>query len=156
MCKCTPAEVARYRARVSGPILDRIDLRVDVTVPPARQIGGGDGATDEALREHNALRVRIGAARERQTLRYAQMPGVFSNAQAGPEVRERIRPRREATELLLRAVSRWNLSVRAYERTLAVARSIADLDGASDVGCQHVAEALQYRVLSPAEDGLLA
>jgi magnesium chelatase family protein len=147
VCKCTPAEVARYRARVSGPILDRIDLRVDVTVPPARLIGGRDGDTEEARRAHAALRARIGAARERQTLRYAQVPGVYCNAQAGPEVRERIRPRREATELLLRAVSRWNLSVRAYERTLAVARSIADVDGASDVGTPHVAEALQYRVI---------
>jgi magnesium chelatase family protein len=139
--------VARYQARVSGPILDRIDLRVDVTVPPTRQIGGAAGDTEDARRAHVTLRARIGAARERQTLRYSEAPDVFCNAQAGPELRERIRPRREATELLLRAVSRWNLSVRAYERTLAVARSIADLDGASDVGTPHVAEALQYRVI---------
>ena len=125
-------------------------------MPPAQQIGGAHGATEESLRAHETLRARIGAARERQTLRYAGVPGVRSNAQVGPEARELIWPRREATELLRRAVSRWNLSVRAYERTLAVARSIADLDGASDVGCQHVAEALQYRVQSAAEDRFLA
>ena len=69
------------------------------------------------------------------------------NAQAGPQKRKAfVRPRREAEALLRRAMSRWNLSVRAYERTLAVARSIADLDGASDIDVHHVAEALQYRL----------
>ena len=97
--------------------------------------------------DSEALRQRIRAARERQALRYAEMEGVYCNAQAQPEGRRLfMRPRREAAELLRRALTRWSLSVRAYERTLAVARSIADLDAASDVDAHHVAEALQYRL----------
>lgn len=93
------------------------------------------------------LRERIAAARARQASRYADLADVHCNAQAGPEARRAlIRPRREAESLLKRAMTRWNLSVRAYERTLAVARSIADLDGASDIDVHHVAEALQYRL----------
>ena len=132
----------RYRAKISGPILDRIDLRIEVQTPLADQVGRV-GDPSESIR----LRDRIAAARARQAERYAEFDGVHCNAQAGPQTRKAfVRPRREADALLRRAISRWNLSVRAYERTLAVARSIADLDGASDVDAHHVAEALQYRL----------
>jgi magnesium chelatase family protein len=134
--------VQRYTGKISGPILDRIDLRVEVTTPPAEKLGC---AADRDTTRH--LHDRVTAARERQALRFAEVPGVHCNAQAGPDERRAFaRARREATDLLRRAVTRWNLSVRAYERTLAVARSIADLDGASDVDAHHVAEALQYRL----------
>ena len=134
----------RYTGKISGPILDRIDLRVEVTTPPAEKLGC---AADRDTTRH--LHDRVTAARERQALRFAEVPGVHCNAQAGPDERRAFaRARREATDLLRRAVTRWNLSVRAYERTLAVARSIADLDGASDVDAHHVAEALQYRLNS--------
>lgn len=141
-CRCTPKDVARYRSRISGPILDRIDLRIEVQTPSVEQIGCiGDVAESVRLRE------RIAAARARQLDRYANIEDVRCNAQASTSAcRTRIRPRREAESLLRRAMSRWNLSVRAYERTLAVARSIADLDGASDIDVRHVAEALQYRL----------
>jgi magnesium chelatase family protein len=109
---------------------------------PAANVGEqGERAASGRLREC------IAAARARQALRFERLEGVYCNAQVGPEARrELLRPRREAAELLRRALSRWNLSVRAYERTLAVARSIADLDGASDIDVHHVAEALQYRL----------
>jgi magnesium chelatase family protein len=141
-CKCAPGDVDRYRGKISGPILDRIDVRIDVQTPPVEQVGRvGD------IAEHMQLRERIAVARARQANRYVNIVGVHCNAQAGPEARRAfIRPRREAENLLKRAMSRWNLSVRAYERTLAVARSIADLDGASDIDVHHVAEALQYRL----------
>jgi magnesium chelatase family protein len=144
-CKCTPGDVERYRGRVSGPILDRIDLRIEVPIPPADRVGTrGDPAAVFELRD------RIATARARQADRYTALPDVHCNAQLGAQTRrELLRPRREAAELLRRAMTRWNLSVRAHERTLAVARSIADLDGASDVDAQHVAEALQYRVAGP-------
>jgi magnesium chelatase family protein len=143
-CRCTPGDVERYRSKISGPILDRIDLRIDVQIPPVEQVGHvGDPAESVKLRE------RIAAGRARQAERYSNIDGVHCNAQAGPQARRTfIHPRREAEALLRRALSRWNLSVRAYERTLAVARSIADLDGASDVDVHHVAEALQYRLES--------
>jgi magnesium chelatase family protein len=143
-CRCTPGDVERYRAKISGPILDRIDLRIEVSVPPLEHVGRvGDVAECVRLRE------RIAAARARQADRYANIDGVHCNAQAGSrERRTLIRARREAELLLRRAMTRWTLSVRAYERTLAVARTIADLDGASDVDAHHVAEALQYRLPS--------
>jgi magnesium chelatase family protein len=141
-CRCAPGDVERYRGRISGPILDRIDLRIEVQTPAAGEVGRtGDASESPRLREC------IAAARARQVDRYAGLDGVHCNAQAGPQARRLlIRPRREAESLLGRAMSRWNLSVRAYERTLGVARSIADLDGASDIDAQHVAEALQYRL----------
>jgi magnesium chelatase family protein len=152
-CKCTPGEVQRYQAKISGPILDRIDLRVEVGVPTVEKIGtsAGAGAGIEAAVEFVAanarLRERIAAARVRQARRYANSPDVHCNAQVGPEERrDLIRPRREAALLLQRAVSQWDLSLRAHDKTLAVARTIADLDGASDIDVQHVAEALQYRL----------
>jgi magnesium chelatase family protein len=134
--------VQRYQGRLSGPILDRIDLRLEVAMPPEESLGRVGDVVETAR-----LRARIAAARERQATRYAHMAGVHCNAQMGPEARRAlVRPRAEALALLRRAVGRFNLSVRAYERTLAVARSIADLDGASDVDAHHVAEALQYRL----------
>jgi magnesium chelatase family protein len=117
-------------------------MRIEVQTPSVERIGCvGDVA------ESARLRKRIVAARARQVDRYANIDGVHCNAQASTSAcRTRIRPRREADSLLRRAMSRWNLSVRAYERTLAVARSIADLDGASEIDVHHVAEALQYRL----------
>ena len=82
--------------------------------------------------------------------RYRQHDGVHCNAQLTPELRQEfIRPRREAVDFLRRAMTKWNLSVRAYHRALAVARTSADLEGASDIDVQHVAEALQYRSSPP-------
>ena len=134
----------RYRNRISGPILDRIDLVVSLGVP-----------TEDELRRppefDTQLPARIAAARIRQRQRFGRAPGVHCNAQAGAEERqERIRLRSEARSFLRRALTRWDLSMRAHERTIMVARSIADLDGASDINVQHVAEALQYRVDSGA------
>jgi magnesium chelatase family protein len=142
-CRCTPAEVQRYRSRISGPILDRIDLRVELGVPAAESVGvepSGNGIDTELLQ-------RIANARQRQARRYETVAGVHCNAQAGIAGRHKlVHVRTEARQFLRRAVQRWSLSVRAHDRTIMVARSIADLDGASDVNVQHVAEALQYRV----------
>jgi len=134
--------VQRYAGRVSGPILDRIDLRIEMSVPPAECLGrAGPRDASQALRE------RIADARLRQVRRYAEVEDVYCNAQADSDARRTLlRARREALAFLRQAVDRWHLSVRAYERTLSVARSIADLDGAADVDAHHVAEALQYRV----------
>ena len=117
-------------------------LTVKLSVPPAECLGRA--ASVESTHEVHA---RICAARERQALRYSELSDVYCNAQAGPVARRMLmRAQDAALQLLARAVARFDLSVRVYEKTLAVARSIADLDDAADVDAQHVAEALQYRV----------
>lgn len=146
-CKCSPGDVERYQAKISGPMLDRIDIQLYVGRPPIDGIDAETADVEERAREALRLRERIVAARMRQRRRYAQSHGVHCNAQAKPQMRDTLlRARREALQLLQRAVRKWALSMRAYDRTLRVARTIADLDGASDVDAQHVAEALRYRV----------
>ena len=145
VCRCTPGDVQRYQSKISGPILDRIDLRIEVGVPPAEKVGvaGEPQGHDESQQ----LRQRIAAARARQMQRYARFDGVHCNAQVTPELRRTLlRARHEAVDFLRRAITKWNLSVRAYDRALAVARTIADLEGASDIDVQHIGEALQYRL----------
>ncbi len=157
-CKCSPGDVERYQAKISGPMLDRIDIHLHVAAPSAdvferrdpraARVEPGDKGSDAI--DARRLRERVLAARVRQTRRYFGWPEVSCNAQATPAMRDTVlRARREALQLLRRAMRQWDLSLRAYDRTLRVARTIADLDGASDVDAQHVAEALRYRVPKP-------
>ncbi|MGA9342519.1 MAG: YifB family Mg chelatase-like AAA ATPase [Rhodanobacteraceae bacterium] len=135
-CRCTPDAIARYRSRVSGPLLDRIDLKIDVArVPHADLRGAPTGESSATVRE------RVLAARERQ-VRRAGKP----NAWLGNRETERdcaLSGRDHA--LLDRAVERLGLSARAYHRILRVARSIADLDACASIGAAHLSEAIQYR-----------
>jgi magnesium chelatase family protein len=150
-CVCGPAQIERYAARVSGPLLDRIDLHVEV--PPV----GGARLTDERGGESSAaIRERVLSARAVQARRFAaedpappHVPGgLIANAHMGPrEIRQHC-VLDEACERLLRgAVQRLGLSARAYHRVLRVARTIADLAGAPHLAVPHVAEAIQYRSL---------
>ncbi len=135
-CRCTPDQVARYRARISGPLLDRIDLHVEV--PALRE----DELTAAATGESSAaVRARVAAARERQLARQYK-----TNAELGSrEVDAYCMPDAAGTELLRQAMCRLNLSARAYHRVLKVARSIADLAGSETILRVHIAEAIQYR-----------
>ena len=117
-------------------------MRVKLSVPSAECLGRTASAENTRV-----LHARICSAREQQAVRYAELSDVYCNAQAGPIARRTLmRAQDTALQLLARAVARFDLSVRVYEKTLAVARSIADLDDPADVDEQHVAEALQYRV----------
>ncbi|MDX1673795.1 MAG: YifB family Mg chelatase-like AAA ATPase [Longimicrobiales bacterium] len=152
-CACSPTRIRNYRARVSGPLLDRIDLHVSVRTPTAEALSDGRPAEASA-----AIRRRVTAARERQVRRYAGTP-VFGNAQLDARgTREHCRPSDPAAVMLEHSIRSLGLSGRAYHRILRVARTIADLEGAPVIESDHVAEAIQHRTLDrpvrsePAED----
>lgn len=145
-CVCPIREVQRYRRRVSGPLLDRIDLHVEVA--PVKLSALEDKACGEPSA---AVRARVEAARARQAARLGEGR---TNAQMTPaEARAHAAPDEEGRLLLAAAVEELGLSARAYERTLKVARTIADLEGAERVRGHHVAEALAFRQTEPEAPG---
>lgn len=141
-CRCPAPLVERYRSRISGPLLDRIDLHVEVPAVPLRDLAAPGGEASAAVAE------RIGAARARQLARATANRGCPWNAALGArEVRQACRLEATAQRLLDRAFEQLGLSARALMRVLKVARSIADLAGSEEIGAAHVAEAIQYRAL---------
>jgi magnesium chelatase family protein len=140
-CLCKPDEIVRYRARISGPLIDRIDLQIDVPAVKYRELAGRAGAGETSA----SIRERVALTREKQRLRF-EGSGVTCNAQMGPrELREHCRVDEAGHRLLEMVVDRLGMSARAYDRILKVARTIADLDGAAGIAGRHVAEAVQYR-----------
>ena len=135
-CRCTPEQVARYRGRISGPLLDRIDLHVEVPALPESELTGRVAGEASAT-----VRLRVAAARDRQLARQGR-----ANAQlVGQDIDQHCVLNPAGQALLRQAISRLNLSARAYHRILRVARTLADLAGAEGIEAGHVAEAVQYR-----------
>lgn len=141
VCRCTPSAIARYKARMSGPLLDRIDLHVNLeAVPPERLAAAPEGESSATVRE------RVVGARDRQTARNVCGDRSLLNAELGIEQLERWAPlgRQEALALV-QAAKRFGLTARSWHRVVKIARSIADLAGEERVSVGHVAEALTYR-----------
>ena len=141
-CRCTPQEIRRYLDRISGPLLDRIDLQIEVDAVPVQEIS--DSLPAESSAE---VAKRVAAARAVQQERYRSI-GKHCNAQLNNRETERFCvPDQEAKQLLGAAVTALKLSMRAYQRILKVARTIADLSGNDTILAPHIAEAIQYREL---------
>jgi magnesium chelatase family protein len=149
-CTCPAGAVQRYTARISGPLLDRIDLHISVTPVETHAL------QDHSPREPSAtIRQRVTQAREIQQRRFGDIPQVYTNAQMPPKVVEEFCRLDEAGQRLLEgAMQRLQLSARAYDRILKVARTIADLDQSERIHSHHLAEALTYRTLDRGTWGL--
>jgi magnesium chelatase family protein len=141
-CRCTPDQVLRYRGRISGPLMDRIDLQVFVPRVEREALTGPAGEIESSA----TVAARVLQARQRQQVRQGR-----PNAQLAPRETERHCPlEAPARQLLEAALSRLSLSARAYHRVMRIARSIADLAGAERIAAAHVAEAVRYRELDRA------
>jgi magnesium chelatase family protein len=141
--KSSPREIQNYLGRISGPLLDRIDLHVEVPQVKFREISGDK--TGETSAE---IRARVIAARQRQQARFAHKPKITCNARIGPkELKEFCALDDGTKEMLKQAMTELNFSARAYDRILKVARTIADLAGAENILSEHISEAIQYRSL---------
>jgi magnesium chelatase family protein len=141
-CQCTPPMIQRYVAKVSGPLLDRIDIHIEVPAVQYKELRGGAAAEGSAQ-----IRDRVMKARERQRERF-KGEKIYANAQMGTrQIRTYCELQADAERLLERAMQQQGLSARAHDRILKVARTIADLEGVPSLNVSHLAEAIQYRTL---------
>jgi len=144
-CSCPPGAVQKYLNRISGPLLDRIDLHVEVTPVPFSELSSMNSRQQE---KSETIRERVIRAREIQAERYKENEGVYANAQISSKQLQAICVINQAgSNLLKTAMERLNLSARAYDRILKVSRTIADLAGSLEIKTEHLAEAIQYRSL---------
>ena len=142
-CSCPPGAVQKYLNKISGPLLDRIDLHVEVTPVPFNELSSTKNTEGSAV-----IRSRVIQAREIQAERYKDDPGVYANAQISTKMLKAVCVI-DATgaHLLKAAMNKLNLSARAYDRILKVSRTIADLSASENISPAHLAEAIQYRSL---------
>jgi magnesium chelatase family protein len=140
-CRCGPVQVQRYRQRISGPLLDRIDLHIEVPAVEYREMSSERPEENSA-----AIRERVTSARKRQQGRFAHDPKTTCNARMTTRhLKQHCKLDTESQELVRIAMSELNLSARAYDRILKVSRTIADLASEEVISAEHVSEAIQYR-----------
>ena len=142
-CVCTPGQISRYLNKISGPLLDRIDIQCEIQPVPFDQLSqGAPGESSAAIRE------RVVAARAIQAERFKDTPGVYCNAQMSSKMLRRYCAIDDNSMRLLRtAMDRYDMSARAYDRIIRVARTIADLHACPDILPGHIREAISYRAL---------
>lgn len=143
-CTCTTPQINKYRARVSGPLLDRIDIHIEVPGLSVEEITGekqNDGESSAIIRK------RVIATHQRQLERYHQQEINFNSQLTGKNLKKYCRLDNDGLSLIKNAIDRLGLSARAYDRILRLSRTIADMEGSEAIKSQHVAEAIQYRSL---------
>jgi magnesium chelatase family protein len=142
-CHCTPPMIQRYVSKISGPLLDRIDIQIEVPAVKYKELRAPSSSEDSA-----AVRQRVIGARERQMDRYRNEKKTYANAQMMPKMlRKFCAISADGEKLLENAITRLGLSARAHDRILKVARTIADLEGVENIEPKHLSEAIQYRTL---------
>jgi len=141
-CQCTPPQVERYMGKISGPLLDRIDIHMEVPAVPFRELSSTRPGTSSGQ-----MREAVLAARRIQAARFEELPIRANARMSSRQIREHCPLEQAAVELLRGAVTDLGLSARAHDKILRVARTIADLDATDRIGCAHVSEAINYRVL---------
>ena len=142
-CICGPGVVQKYLSKISGPLLDRIDLHVEVT-----PVNFSELTSAEKAEKSESIRNRVIKARNEQTIRFSNQPGLHYNAQMAPNMVRSICEIDDAGRLLIKkAMEKLGLSARAYDRILKVSRTIADLAGSAEIELEHLAEAIHYRSL---------
>ena len=142
-CVCNPGQVHRYLNRISGPLLDRIDIQIEIVPVPFEKM-----AEQSQAESSETIRNRVIKARKIQEERFAHHPGVYCNAQMESKLlHQYASPDEKGLNLLRAAMTRLNLSARAYDRILKVARTIADLEGSKEILSHHIGEAISYRNL---------
>ena len=142
-CTCTPPSIQKYMAKISGPLLDRIDIHIEVPAVKYKEL-----ATESLAEKSENIRNRVIKARDVQLRRFKESKHIFNNADMGSkEVRKYCKLDDSGEQLLKMAMTKLGLSARAYDRILKVSRTIADIDNSENILPQHVSEAIQYRSL---------
>ncbi|MHB9039083.1 MAG: YifB family Mg chelatase-like AAA ATPase, partial [Melioribacteraceae bacterium] len=142
-CTCSAMQIQKYMAKISGPLLDRIDIHIEVPAVKFKEL-----ASSSAGEKSSEIRKRVISAREIQQVRFSGIKNIFKNADmASKEIRKFCKVDNQCEDLLKMAMTRLGLSARAYDRILKVSRTIADLDGTAEIKPQHISEAIQYRSL---------
>lgn len=143
-CKCSPPQIQRYVGKISGPLMDRIDIHIDVPAVNFKELRGKDVPPGETSKE---IRMRVLKAREIQLKRFAGEK-VFSNSAMSPtQIRKFCALDADSENLLEKAMLKQGLSARAHDRILKVSRTIADLDASENIRPNHISEAINYRSL---------
>ena len=141
-CTCSPQAIQKYMGKISGPLLDRIDIQIEVTAVKYQKL-----ETEEEIESSEKIKERVNKARRIQQGRYKEN-GIYSNAELTPKlVNKYCKLDKEAKAVLQNAFEKLGLSARAHSRILKVARTIADLDEEENINVNHIAEAIQYRSL---------
>jgi magnesium chelatase family protein len=141
-CRCSTTQIRQYQSRISGPLLDRIDIHIEVPSMQYQEIAGTNSGEDS-----KTIRERIRRARERQKERFSTQSTLLNARMSDRQLKALCLLDEDSRQLIEMAMDKLGLSVRAYTRILKVARTIADLEGADNIGAPHVAEAIQYRNL---------